>query len=113
MTQINEVRAVPYSQVKERVEAAAAAHDAEVALAEKTKTEIPYEKRLSKMSMRQLRGEVNRAIKGSGLPKNPSQEDSKKGPWRGGRKIVADTGMAVVLKVLLDSYDRGMNPFPR
>jgi hypothetical protein len=110
MTQINAVRPVPAEETK-NIEPAL------VAIAEKIvadqKKEVPYEKRLSKMSMRQLRGEVNRTIKGSGLPKNPSQEESKRGPWRGGRKIVADTGMAVVLKVLLDSHDRGMNPFPR
>jgi hypothetical protein len=108
---LNTVRAVPVEDNAKAIEAGL------VAVAEKlvaeSKKEIPYEKRLSKMSMRQLRGEVNRAIQGSGLPKAPSQEDSKKGPWRGGRKIVADTGMAVVLKVLLDSYKRGMNPFPR
>lgn len=125
MTQINTVRAVPYAQVKERVEAAAAAHDAALdkglveglvaaaaTLVADKKKEVPYEKRLSKMSMRQLRGEVKRAEQGSGLPKQP-RDDSKKGPWVGGRKIVADTAFAVILKVLLDSHERGMNPFPR
>lgn len=111
MTQINAVRAVPVEENVKTTEAGLVAA-AEKIVADQKK-EVPYEKRLSKMSIRQLRGEVNRAAKSTGLPKNPSQEDSKRGPWRGGRKIVADTGMAVVLQVLLDSYKRGTNPFPR
>lgn len=53
---------------------------------------IPYEKRLEKMSTRQLRGEVRKGIRGK----------------LSGYNSVAES---VVLDVILQSFERGMTPY--
>lgn len=92
MSQPKAIRVVPKSDTKPELKAdAAQAITNEVTEAVKTKSPAPYEKRLEKMSIRQLRGEINKGKRGklSGYCAIPT---------------------AVVLDVILDSFAKGVSP---
>lgn len=89
MSQPKSVRVVPKSETKVSPEVQAAVEIA--AEITKPKPPIPYEDRLEKMSTQQLRGEIRKGKKGklSGYCAIPT---------------------AVVLDVILDSFEKGFSP---
>lgn len=92
MSQPKAIRVVPKSDTKLESKAdTAQAITSEVTEAVKTKSSAPYEERLEKMSMKQLRGEVRKGVRGklSGYCSIPT---------------------AVVLDVILDSLAKGVSP---
>lgn len=89
---------------------------AEVVIATEKKLapkEVPYERRLSKMSIRQLGGELKRVIRRNHLP-HEIQLNEKTGAIKGVSKgALVDAAFAVILKIMLDNHSRGMSPYPR
>ena len=112
---MSQVRAITVADVKREV-IAKQVELAEVVIATEKKLapkEVPYERRLSKMSTRQLNGELKRAIRRNYLP-HEIQLNEKTGAVKGVSKgALVDAAFAVILKIMLDNHRRGMSPFPR
>lgn len=71
--------------------------------------------KLKAMSGKQLQGELRRLARRQHIPRE-IQLNPKTGAVRGLNKEsgpLVDAALAIVLKIMLDSYKRGVSPFPR